>query len=93
MKGTIGEILHFKQGRIPELRFEWHPVSKIVYVVQKNTTLIQADPIAWGIATHGDAWNTVLVFCRGYIAHKIGYATLTSVDQREERKSDGKVHP
>lgn len=90
---SIGEILHFKQGRIPELRFEWHPVSEIVYVVQKDTELIQADPFAWNVKDHGAAWNAVLVFCRGYIAHKIGYAGLTSTEQRDERKVDGKVHP
>ena len=87
------KILHFKQARIPELRFEWHPVCQIVYVIQKDTIVIQADPIAWNIKTHGDAWNTVLIFCRGYIAHKIGFATLTSVEQREEGKANGKpVH-
>ncbi len=89
MAFSIGEILHFKQPRMPEVRFEWHPVSQIVYVVQRHTKVIQADPFAWGVKTHGDAWNAVLVFCRGYIAHKIGFATLTSVEQREERKVDG----
>ncbi len=93
MPFSIGEILHFKQARIPELRFEWHPVSEIVYVVQTDTQLIQADPFAWKIKTHGDAWNVVLVWCRGYIAHKIRFAALTSVEQREERKVDGQVHP
>ncbi len=93
MTFSLGKILHFKQARVPELRFEWHPVRDIVYVVQMDTKVIQADPFAWGVETHGAAWNAVLVFCRGYIAHKIGYATLTNVEQREERKVDGKVHP
>lgn len=88
-----GEILHFKQGRVPELRFEWHPISKVVYVVQVDVPLVQADPFAWGVEDHGAAWNAVLIWCRGYIAHKIGYATLMSVELREERKSDGRVHP
>ncbi len=89
----IGRVLHFKQPRIPELRFEWHPVCQIVYVVQVNTSVAQADPFAWGVKNHGEAWNAVLIWCRGYIARKISFATLTSVEQREEGKVDGKpVH-
>lgn len=90
MPDITGTVLHFKQPRIPELRFEWHPKCQIVYVIQVNTTVRQADPFAWAIKTHGDAWNAVLIWCRGYIAHKINFATLTSVGQREEGKADGK---
>ena len=85
-----GKILHLKQERIPELRFEWHPVSQICYVIQKDTEVIQADPFAWNIKNSGDAWNAVLIWCRGYVAHKINFAMLTSVEQREEGKADGK---
>lgn len=83
-------ILHVEQPRIPELRFEWHPVTGVVYVCQKNTKVIQADAFAWTIWDSGAAWNAILIWCRGYIAHKIDFANLTSIDQREEGKSDGK---
>ena len=84
------KIYHFVQARIPELRFEWHPICGVVYVVQKNTAVIQADPFAWSIKDHGAAWNAVLIWCRGYMAHRLDYAAIQSVDQREEGKWNGR---
>ena len=90
-------VYHFYQERIPELRFEWHPETQICYVIQHigGAFRPQADAFAWTIKTHGDAWNAVLIWCRGYIAHKIDFANLNSIDQREEGKSNGSepVHP
>lgn len=56
--------------RVPDLsskfRFEWHPVSRRVYLIRLGTMPLVGDPIALNISTYGDAFNATLVWCRGY---------------------------
>ncbi len=81
---NVRGIRHFKQPRMPEVRFEWHPECQIVYVVQNRMVGPQeADPFAWNIKDHGAAWNAVLIWCRGYLAHKFNYAFMTAAERQE----------
>lgn len=59
-------ILHFKPPQFPEVRFEWHPGIKQVYVIHTTTEPQVAEPMAYEIENHGAAQNAVLIWLRGY---------------------------
>lgn len=59
-------IEHFRQPQLPQLRWEWHPQKKTVYVIYAGATPEIGQPIAMDIDNHGAAWNAVLIFVRGY---------------------------
>ncbi len=88
MSDPTGTILHFTQARIPEVRFEWHPHTERVYAIQTRVPMPQADPIAFDVKNHGTAWNAVLVWCRGYMAHKINWALLGASQIQEIREDE-----
>lgn len=84
----VANIKYFSQPRLPEVRFEWHPGCQTVYVVHTKPGAQEADPIAWSVKDHGAAWNAVLIWCRGYLAHKFDYANTTQA-QRQETMNHG----
>lgn len=65
-------ILHFKPPKSPEVRFEWHPRVKRVYMIREQGAeetegaVVHAEPIAYGVEDHGAAQNAVLIWMRGY---------------------------
>lgn len=78
-------VLHINQPAFPELRWEWHPVNQVVYVIRTDTPAgeeVLAEPFAWNITCSGDAWNAVLMWLRGY-KHGKAAATLRHPEQRE----------
>jgi len=79
----VTQIKYFRQGRLPELRFEWHPSCGIMYVIQTKAGVQEADPFAWSVKDHGAAWNAVLIWCRGYFGHKYDFPNATP-EQRQE---------
>jgi hypothetical protein len=52
-----GQVFWIRQPEYPELRFEWHPVTKKVYM---------GELICAGVDNRGFAENIVLVWLRGY---------------------------
>lgn len=81
--GTVNGIFHFTQSRIPEVRFEWHPGAKIVYVLQtkpaQGRTTCEGDPIANDIMSVASAQMAAIVWCRGYWAHKVDWVNRGSL--------------
>lgn len=65
-------ILHIKQPRLPEYRFEWHMVKRNVYVIDvamgERTGRVAGNAIAFGVENEGAAYNAVLIWVRGYFA-------------------------
>lgn len=55
---------------VPDLndrfRFEWHPVTKRVYLIRLTVLPLTGDPVALDVEDHGAAISAVLVWCRGY---------------------------
>jgi len=70
---TLGAILHIKQPRHPEFRFEWHPNSKKVYVIRIGVSPEVGEILAFDIDTHGGAINAVLIWTRGYAAAQVNF--------------------
>lgn len=66
MAAMEGKILHFKPPQFPELRFEWHPVSKQVYLIRTGVLPEVGEIMAYEIENHGAAQNAVLIWLRGY---------------------------
>lgn len=68
------QVYQMRQGSLPQFLFEWHPVKKIVYVIDiemgERTGRVTGNAIAHNALDHGAAWNAVLVWCRGYHAGK-----------------------
>lgn len=59
-------VLHFKPPKYPEVRFEWHPGVRQVYVIRTGIRPEVAEPMAYEIENHGAAQNAVLIWLRGY---------------------------
>ena len=79
---ATGEIMQIKATTFPDLRFEWHPESKRVYVIRLGTTPEFAEPFAFEIENSGTAHNAVLIWLRGYRAGQAA-ALLPAAEQRE----------
>lgn len=63
------KVINIRQGHRPEFRFEWHPETKVVYVVRLalfGESAELADPIAYDVENHGAAVNATLIWSRGY---------------------------
>lgn len=61
--------MHIKQPHYINLRFEWHPTSKVVYVIRLDAAKdgkVFAEPFAWEVKDSGSAQNAVLIWLRGY---------------------------
>jgi hypothetical protein len=68
-----GAILKIRTPNYPDFVFEWHPRSQKVYVIRllrdKNGVpepRQSGELVAFNVANHGAAQNTVLVWLRGY---------------------------
>jgi hypothetical protein len=59
-------IVHIKAPTIPQFRFEWHPKIKKVYLIRVGAIPEIGEMFAHEIETEGAAWNSVLIFLRGY---------------------------
>ena len=63
-------VFHIQQPSAPELRFEWHPGVKRVYVIRVGFNPEVGEPIRDDVTDQGTALMTVLCWLRGYLAHK-----------------------
>lgn len=63
---TGAGIYHLKQPNFPQFRFEWHPLTRRVYLIRLAVEPLMGDPIAFDIADYGAATNAVLIWLRGY---------------------------
>jgi hypothetical protein len=62
-----GQVFWIRQPEYPELRFEWHPVTKKVYVGRTTPGgKVMGELICAGVDNRGFAENIVLVWLRGY---------------------------
>jgi hypothetical protein len=66
--GGRGGILRIRAPMATGLRFEWHPQKRKVYMIRPA---LPGQPevgeiIAEHANTHGEAWNFVQTFMRGY---------------------------
>ncbi len=62
-------ILHIKRPDVPEFRFEYHPRTGKVYLIQTPSysgQTVQAHVLAEHCDTQGRAIGFVQTFCRGY---------------------------
>jgi hypothetical protein len=75
------QILHIKSPTFPQFRFEWHPKVKRVYVVRIGMTPEIGEPIAFEITTHGDAYNAVAIWLRGYKQAQLELSEPTAILQ------------
>ena len=66
----LGQIFHLTQPNAPELRFEWHPKSHKLFVIRHWRVPIVAESIHDDIRNNAQAQMTVIVWLRGYLAHK-----------------------
>ena len=66
----LGPIKHISQPNAPEVRFEWHLKSKKVFVIRHWRVPIVAECIAEGVSTDGQSQMSVILWLRGYLAHK-----------------------
>lgn len=64
--GAREMCLQIKQPNFPQYRFEWHPQSRKVYLIRLGRTPLVGEVIAEHCETHGDAFNYVQTFLRGY---------------------------
>jgi hypothetical protein len=66
------QIYHMRQGSLPQFQFEWHPAKQIVYVIDvemgARTGRPTGNAIAHDVTDHGQAWNAVLIWTRGFHA-------------------------
>lgn len=56
---------------LTEFIFEWHPITKRVYMARTGTKPMIGELIADNIAVRGDAENVVLIWHRGYRTAKL----------------------
>jgi hypothetical protein len=75
-------IAHFRLPLIPNVRFEWHPKSKRLYLIRLGQELEIGEPIAYDVHDHGLAWNYVLVWSRGYREAQNPPRTQEEVEKR-----------
>lgn len=59
-------VYHIKQPNFPQYRFEWHPQSRKVYLIRLGATPLIGEILAEHAETHGDAFNFVQTFLRGF---------------------------
>lgn len=59
-------ITHLKAPNFPQFRFEYHPNVKKIYLIRVGTNPEIGEMFAHEIETEGAAWNSVLIFLRGY---------------------------
>lgn len=59
-------VYHIKQPNYPQYRFEFHPQSRKVYLIRLGTTPLIGEILAEHAETHGDAYNFVQTFLRGF---------------------------
>lgn len=74
--GDGQRVLHIKQPAFPQFRFEWHPQKRKVYLVRlgrlvdgvlvPNTGPLIGEILAEHAETHGDAFNFVQTWLRGF---------------------------
>ena len=64
--GPEPPVMAIKNPRFPQYRFEWHRVTKKVYLIRLLTAPNHGDPIAENVPNHGAAINAVNTWCRGY---------------------------
>lgn len=74
MEDDPNKIIHMGQGNLPRYRFEWHPLSQRVYVIDiwvgEKTGSPVGNLIAYHITTESAANNAMLTWCRGYFVGK-----------------------
>lgn len=75
------QILHIKTPTFPQFRFEWHPETRRVYLMRENVKPLIGEPIAFEITTHGDAFNAVQIYLRGYRQAKLELDQPTAILQ------------
>lgn len=81
------QILNFAQPDIPELRFEWHSGSYKVYVIPTKPFMPTAELITDRIRTKRDAHAAVMLWCRGYLAHKQGFGEVETKESLDDQQS------
>lgn len=86
MPDLEGEIMHIEQPLIPEVRFEWHPKCSTVYVIPIKPFMPTAEPIIQGLKTASGAYTAVRLWCRGYLAHRQGFAELETKESLDDQK-------
>jgi hypothetical protein len=59
-------IYHINIPSLPQLAFEWHPISRRVFFIRKCDPK-KGVPLADGIATKDEANHAVLYWARGYL--------------------------
>lgn len=59
-------IHHLKTLSHKNFRFEWHETKKIVYLIRIGAVPEFGQAIAVNVEDHGAAYNTVLIWLRGY---------------------------
>lgn len=64
--GDKQPYLHIKQPNFPQFRFEWHPQKRKVYLVRLGRTPLIGEILAENAETHGDAYNFVQTWLRGF---------------------------
>ena len=74
------QIKHIKAPRFPQFRFEWHPVSKKVYVVHITGEQEHAAVVAEAIDTHAGAQMAILIWLRGYRVGSIPVIGATPIE-------------
>lgn len=85
-------IYGFTPPEFPQFRFEWHRLKThaetqkpgVLYVIRVGTIPEHAEPFAWEIETHGDAYNAVLIWLRGY-RHRMLEMDFNTDEERNER--------
>jgi hypothetical protein len=66
-----GKIYNLSNPDFPEFIFEWHPISKNVYVGRLGVRPVIGEKIAMSVTDHGAAQNCVLIWLRGYKTAKL----------------------
>ena len=72
------QIQHIRAPRFPQLRFEWHPIKRKVYVIHITGEQEHGVVVADAVEDKGQAHMSVLIWLRGYqlgSAISLGQAT------------------
>lgn len=80
------QILNFAQPDIPELRFEWHPGCYKVYVIPTKPFMPTAELITDRIKTKENAHAAVMLWCRGYLAHKQKFGEVETKENLDDQQ-------
>jgi hypothetical protein len=77
-------IYNLRLVHLPAFRFEWHPSSKALFVIELGKTVggkELAEQIAGDIRTEGEATDAALIWGRGYKAGRSYKLDLRSVSE------------